>query len=162
MKKIIQLVVVMLTTSLFLTSCNSGNDPESVAKDFIKAINDNDYKKAAEFCEEKTAALFKTLEPLAKMAGNEAKSNYEFVKTETKGDKATVTFKDKKKGEMQVELIKVDGKWKVSMGKEKLGGGDSPSMEAPSLPATPEMSTETPMPTPEEPTTEPAAPTGNN
>ena len=162
MKKIIQLVVVMLTTSLFLISCKSGNDPESVAKDYIKALNNNDFKKAAEYCDDKTAELLKTLEPLAKLAGSEGKSNYEFVKTETKDDKATVTFKDKKKGEMKVDLIKVDGKWKVSMGKENFGGGASPSIETPSYPTTPEMSTETPMPTPEAPTTEPAAPTEND
>ena len=162
MKKIIQLVVIMLTTTLFLTSCNNSSDPEAVAKNYIKALNNNDFKKAAEYCDEKTAELLKTLEPLAKMAGKEGKSDYEFVKSVIKTDKATIYFKDKKKGEMKVDLIKVDGKWKVSMGKENLGGGNSSSMEAPSLPTTPEMSTETPMPTPQEPTTEPAAPTGNN
>lgn len=139
MKKIIQLVVIMLTTTLFLTSCNNSSDPEAVAKNYIKALNNNDFKKAAEYCDEKTAELLKTLEPLAKMAGKEGKSDYEFVKSVIKTDKATIYFKDKKKGEMKVDLIKVDGKWKVSMGKEDMGGAPPASTyETPNYETTPQ------------------------
>ena len=155
MKKIIQLAVVMLSTTLFLTSCKNASDPESIAKEYVKALNNNDFKKAAEFCDENTAKLMTSLEQLSKLAGSDAKSkdksSYEFVKSETNVDKASGTFKDSKKGEMIVTLVKVDGKWKVSMNKEGLGGGSTSSpMEMPTTPQPTETEvTATPTATPE-------------
>ena len=153
MKKIIQLAVVMLTTTLFLTSCKNASTPESVAKEYVKALNNNDFKKAAEYCDESTAKLMTSLEQLSKLAGSDSKdkSSYEFVKSETNGDKASATFKDSKKGEMIVTLVKIDGKWKVSKNKEGLGGGStSTPMEMPTTPQPTETEvTATPTATPE-------------
>jgi len=138
MKKIFQLAVIMLTSTMFLTACSNSNDPEGVAKSFIKAMNNNDFKGAASYCDDNTAKLFTSLDELSKLGGADAKkdkSNYEFVKSETKGDKATVTFKDSKKGEFPVTLVKVDGKWKVSMGKENLGGGSTATPQVSDMPS---------------------------
>jgi hypothetical protein len=156
MKKIIQLAVVMLSTTLFLTSCKNASDPESIAKEYVKALNNNDFKKAAEFCDENTAKLMTSLEQLSKLAGSDAKSkdksSYEFVKSDIKSDIATIFFKDSKtSAEMPVIVKKVDGKWKVSMNKEGLGGGSTSSpMEMPTTPQPTETEvTATPTATPE-------------
>jgi len=123
-------VVLALFLAVSFTSCGGSVDfskPESVAMAFAKAMADSDLDKAATFADESTAELLKKLAPMMKMAAadpkqkeksDKAKKNLKEAKCKVDGDKATCELCcDVEMANL--DLVKKDGKWKVSMGKEK-------------------------------------------
>jgi anionic cell wall polymer biosynthesis LytR-Cps2A-Psr (LCP) family protein len=113
MKKILGLVFII---AFAVASCGGGGSPSKLVKDLHKAIDDKNTEKINEIMTEDAA-------PLMIMYVEKAKGTIEnqgkIVKTEEKidGDKATVkvTYEDGSTGDF--DLIKVDGKWKVTMSK---------------------------------------------
>lgn len=113
---------LLIMSFLFVAvSCNKEEGPEQVAEKFLSHINKAEFKEAKEFCDEKSAGF---LDMMAGMVGDnkpteEEAGKVEIVKSEINDDKAKVTYKNsKEEGEKSLDLVKVDGKWLVTINKE--------------------------------------------
>ena len=111
----------------FLTSCSNDSNPEAVAEKFLNHINKGEFGEAKKYCDKKTADLIGMMESMtagkeAELKGKDIKA--EIVSSEVKDDKASVKYKTVGKDapaeakEQSLELIKEDGKWKVTIDKE--------------------------------------------
>jgi outer membrane lipoprotein-sorting protein len=115
MKKTI--FVIGLVFLAFLAGCaGAGGSPKSVVQKFYKAIEENDSKALAEVATSDTAqliAMFGTkVQGMVKENGK--------IKTMTEsinGDTATVKVTFENGEEEDIDLVKVDGKWKVTISK---------------------------------------------
>jgi major membrane immunogen (membrane-anchored lipoprotein) len=111
MKKILG---IMLIIAFAVTACGGTDRPAKVVRNLYKAIEEKDANKINEVMTEEAA-------PRMLMYAEKAQGSIErqgkIVKTEEKinGDKAvvTVTFEDGTTGEY--DLVKVDGRWKITM-----------------------------------------------
>jgi hypothetical protein len=107
-----------LVLVIFLAGCSAANSPKAAAEKFYKAIEKNDTKAMAEVATEETVqliALFGT-----KM--QEMIAEYGGIKTITEtidGDTAVVTATFENGEEESLDMVKVDGKWKVSISMNK-------------------------------------------
>jgi hypothetical protein len=103
---------VCLVFVVLLTGCSGANTPSAVVREYYKAIEKNDPKALAKVTTEKTA---KNLAQFATKAHDHvvALGKIKTVAEEINGDTAvvTVTFEN---DEENIDVIKVDGKWKVS------------------------------------------------
>lgn len=122
MKKI-KLFFIALSLAIMVVSCSS-NNPETVAKKFLEASSKLDFEGAKAYCDESTGALLDMAAGFAKMAPKEEereKVDFIILSSNVEDDKATVTYKtDKSEEEKTINLKKIDGDWKVSMGKEDM------------------------------------------
>jgi ketosteroid isomerase-like protein len=116
----------VLVFSAFMFSCGGGSsdDPQAVAKDFLTALSDEDYEKAKELGTENTVQMLGLIESMAGMApeGEDMDMStdmdaIEWGETEIDGDKAVVHYTAEGNKE-KLDMVKVDGKWKVDMKKE--------------------------------------------
>lgn len=116
--------MAFLSMSL-LVSC-SGNGPEGVAKKFLDHTNKGEFTEAKEYCDEQTAKLLNMAESLGGDAVEELKKqevDVEILSSEVSedGNTAKVRYKSTENGEVtekEIDLIKIDGDWKVTMNKE--------------------------------------------
>ncbi|MDQ7962081.1 DUF4878 domain-containing protein [Flavobacterium lindanitolerans] len=146
----------------FFVSCSNDSNPEAVAEKFLNHVNKGEFKEAKEYCDEQTASLIGMMESMAGAKKDELKKNdakVEIISSEVKDDKATVKYKTvggkaEAAAEQTLNLVKVDGKWKVTIDKEnankegaKAPGADmeaTDSLAAPAdEPVVPADSTET-------------------
>jgi ketosteroid isomerase-like protein len=109
------LISLMLIIGLAVTSCG-GSSPANVVKQLHTAIEKGDAKKIGELMTPEAAGMIT-------MMGDKAKgmlASYGPI-THTKetidGDTATVVVTYKNGETSDFDLVKVDGKWKVSMDK---------------------------------------------
>lgn len=122
MKKLMSIGFVLLF-SFFMVSCGGSSDnPQDVAEEFMTALTDKDYDKAKDLGTENTVMMIGMIESMASMApeGEEAEEMGEITwgETEIDGEKAICYYSTPDKADQQVDLIKVDGDWKVDMKKE--------------------------------------------
>ena len=125
------MLFLMLMSMTMLVSC-SGNGPESVAKKFLELTNKGEFDKAKEYCDKDTAKL---IGMAAAMAGDEIEENKDnnvkivIVSSDVNEEegKAIVTYKAIEEGqteetasEKQIDLVKIDGDWKVTIDKENM------------------------------------------
>ena len=127
----------------FFASCGNDNDPEAVAKKFLDHVNKGEFKEAKEYCDEQTASLIGMMEGMAGDKTKELKDSdvkVEIVSSEVKEDKATVKYKTSggksaNSAEQTLNLVKVDGKWKVTIDKENANKEGAGKPEAETMPA---------------------------
>lgn len=118
MKKRFYLTMMLLSFVFLLGSCSRG--PERVAKDFYNNLNHGKLDDAKKDCTDATKSF---VEMAASFGGNNNfNQNYkaEVTKSEINGDFATVWIKDAnnpQSTEEDVQLRKIDGKWKVNIKK---------------------------------------------
>ncbi|MDR0864373.1 MAG: DUF4878 domain-containing protein [Candidatus Symbiothrix sp.] len=115
MKKALFLVI----TIALMCSCSSGG-PKDTARKFSENLAKGKIDEAKKYATESTGKLLdlasgfgggKTLDPNFK---------FEFVKDSIVENKAWVTYKGSAdKGEQILELVKIDGDWKVNMDMKK-------------------------------------------
>ena len=125
MKKLMSIGFVLLF-SFFMISCDGGSDnPQDVAKEFLTALADQDYDKAKELGTENTAMMIGMIESMASMApegeadaGMGEMDDITWGETEIDGDKAVCRYASPDQADQKLDLVKVDGKWKVDMKKE--------------------------------------------
>jgi len=129
MKKSIQLLALLLLSSVVFFSCSSSEKPEDVAKQFTKAMNEQKWEEANKLSDDNTKGLIKMMQSFSAMGGaaiskdsaDKLNAQVEFVKSEVKDSTAIVYFKDKvSSSEQQLTLKKINGKWLVSMKKESM------------------------------------------
>ena len=110
----------------FLASCSNDSNPEAVAEKFLNHVNKGEFKEAKEYCDEQTAQMIGMMEGLVAGTENEMKKSdakVEIISSEVKDDKATVKYKITSSKEpvgveQPLQLVKVEGKWKVTIDKE--------------------------------------------
>lgn len=114
MRKQLFLLVAVFSVFLF-TACSSGS-PTSVAKNFTEAIAKGKYDEAKKYCTEPTGKLLDMAAALG--GGAEIKPDFKFesIREEIDGETAKVFVK---KGEDAIDLVKIDGAWKVNMSPQK-------------------------------------------
>ncbi len=122
MKKLMSIGFVLLF-SFFMVSCGGSSDnPQDVAIEFMDALGDQDYDKAKDLGTENTIMMIGMIESMASMApeGEETEEMAEITwgETEIDGDNAICFYSTEDKADQQVDLVKVDGDWKVDMKKE--------------------------------------------
>lgn len=120
-------IAIAAVLSLSLFSC-SGNGPEGVTKEFVKHTSQGEFAEAKELCTEKTASLLSMAEgfagdKIAEMKEKNKDIDVEIVSSDVKDDKATVKYKvtggeNIDAQEKELDLVKVDGDWKVDINKE--------------------------------------------
>lgn len=112
----------------FLASCSNDSNPEAVAEKFLNHVNKGEFKEAKEYCDEQTAQLIGMMESMVAGKKEEMKNadaKVEIISSEVKEDKATVKYKisnpkEPATAEQTLQLVKVDGKWKVTIDKENM------------------------------------------
>ena len=117
---------------LVIVSCGGGDTPKSVAENFLKALNKMDYETAKKYGSEDTGKLLDMMSGFSKLMPDSAKQERSFEMKDEKinGDKATVMYTASgEEGEQSLNLIKVDGKWKVAMSKDSMNDEESSSMD---------------------------------
>ena len=112
MKRVIMLAGVFCV--LFVVGCGGGGSPSSAARKFFDALVKNDVKAMEAVATPETVQL---IAMFGEKASGMAAAHGKITKTTEKidGDTAvvTVTYED---GETEdVDLVKVDGKWKVTI-----------------------------------------------
>jgi uncharacterized lipoprotein NlpE involved in copper resistance len=110
MKKMIFAVWVVLV--VLLAGCSAANSPSVVVREYYRALEKNDTKALAKVTTTESA---KNLAQFATKARDHvvALGAIKTVTEEIDGDTAvvTVTFENNKE---EIDVIKIDGKWKVS------------------------------------------------
>ena len=112
MKRMIMLTGIFCV--LFVVGCGGGSSPSSATRKFYDALVKNDVKAMGDVATPETVQL---IAMFGEKASGVAAAHGKITKTTERinGDTAvvTVTYQD---GETEdVDLIKVDGKWKVSI-----------------------------------------------
>ncbi len=137
MKNLIKIGLVLLVV-ISMGACKSGGKPETIAKEFLTALNQMDYDKAKTFGTEETGKMVDMIKSFSTMGGDEAKlaeakkksekAEVEILKTEMLGDTTAVCeykvsgIEGQDPKEDKIDLVKRDGKWLVNWKKEGMGG----------------------------------------
>jgi hypothetical protein len=103
---------------LLIIGCAASNNPIAAAKNFFAAVQKNDTKAMGKYATPETISLMATFG--TKMQG--AMSAYGKVTGTTEtidGDTAIVTVSFENGEDTEINLKKIDGKWKVHMSMEK-------------------------------------------
>lgn len=129
-KTLIGLLMVALT---FLAACGGGSPtPGTVAKNFLSAINDLNFEEAKQYATAESASMLDMLSGIMAMSEEEMEKpearEINVTNEEIDGDNATVTYttKDEEGNDVEesIDLVKVDGAWKVKFDKGSMGMGD--------------------------------------
>lgn len=126
MRKLTGIGIVLFFTLFFAACGGSSDNPQDVAKDFLKALADKNYDKAKDLGTQNTAMMIGMIESMASMApdsiqNNEDQMDMDIIKwgeTKIDGDVATCFYSTPDKEEQKLDLKKIDGKWKVDMKKD--------------------------------------------
>ncbi|MEI6694621.1 MAG: DUF4878 domain-containing protein [Bacteroidota bacterium] len=137
MKNLIKLGLVLLVV-VSMGACKSGGKPETVAKEFLTALNKMDYDKAKTFGTEETGKMVDMMKSFSAMGGDEAKmaeakkktekAEIEILKTEMTNDTVAVCqykvsgIEGQDPKEDKIDLVKRGDKWLVNWKKEGMGG----------------------------------------
>ena len=110
------LISLMLIIGLAVTSCGGGSSPTNVVKQLHTAIEKGDTKKIGELMTPEAAGMMTMMGDKAKgmLASYGSITNTEET---IDGDTATVVVTYKNGETSDFDLVKVDGKWKVSVDK---------------------------------------------
>jgi hypothetical protein len=118
---------------VYLAACGGGDSPKSVAENFLKALNKMDYETAKKYGSEDTGKLLDMMSGFAKMMPDSARRerSFEIKDEKIEGDKATVTYSEQgEEGDQTLNLVKVEGKWKVAMSKDSMNSEEDSSMDS--------------------------------
>ncbi|MDO4228307.1 MAG: DUF4878 domain-containing protein [Capnocytophaga sp.] len=127
MKKI--LFIVMFFVAFLITSCSS-NSPKAVAEKFITAMENGDFEEAKKYADDSMGQLLGMLGGLEKdLQKEKEKKKITITRAEEDGDKAKVFYKvEGEEKEKDIDLKKVDGKWKVTFNKENANKENTPNL----------------------------------
>lgn len=110
-------LVLLAAVACLLNGCGGGRSPQVTARSFFELMAEGKLAEAKKFATEDTG---KFLDFAASMGSipKEPNFKFQFVSEKIEGDTAVVRFKDKDGTEEDIDLIKVDGEWKVHIKKE--------------------------------------------
>ena len=118
--------VVVLAIVILVVVNSLSNSPKGVVRKFVNAVEKNDMRALADVATTETVQLIAMLGPkvqglIASQAGAKPKS----VTEKIDGDTAVVTILLEDDNEVTFDLIKVNGKWKVSIDTDFKGSSSS-------------------------------------
>lgn len=116
MSERIRLAVSAAACVVLLAACGGG--PAAVAEDFTTYLASGEISKAKELSTESTGEL---LDLAAGLGGLDIDPDFDFelVDEQIDGNRATITYRNKADGKIEtLELVKLDGKWKVHADKD--------------------------------------------
>jgi hypothetical protein len=112
MKKLVLGLGIVLV--LVLVGCAAANTPSAAAKKFYEAVGKNDSKMMAEYATPDTVAVMAMFgEKVSGLVA--AYGKIDSTSEVIDGDTAVVTVKFSNGEESDLDMIKVDGKWKVNI-----------------------------------------------
>src|SRR5262245_2831317 len=106
-----------------LISCMGSDKPKSVAEQFLQVMNKFDFETAKKYGTEDTGKLLDMMSGFSKMMSDSARKEekYEMLNESIDGDRATVSYRVEGREETEkLDLVKVNGKWKVAMSKDSM------------------------------------------
>jgi hypothetical protein len=127
MKKIIASTSILLSVLVFLFACRNTDTPKSIAEKFLKSMSTEDFETAKKYGTEETEKLLDMMAGFKKMSADSAKHEmkFEITREKVEGENATVYYKEEgKSGELQLPMVKIDGKWKVLLTKESINSSE--------------------------------------
>jgi hypothetical protein len=109
-------MVIGISCLLMLVGCANANTPSSVARKFYEALEKNDSKALGQYATAETTQL---MAMFGEKIQETLKTNGKITQTtETiDGDTAVVTITFENGDTTDLDLIKIDGKWKVAITK---------------------------------------------
>lgn len=120
-------IICMLLFGMFMTSCSKTNTPEFVAEKFLTAMEQANYEEAKKYCDEKTAQIISMVASVPAQKDKEPAKKVTITNVEKNKDdknKAKVFYLvEGEEKEKSIDVVKIDGKWKVSMDKENKENG---------------------------------------
>ena len=134
MKELIKMATVVASVGAMLSFAGCGaKGPDAVALDFMQKLSSGqaNLEYLSKNCTENTAKLFSMFGDKAakKIKG----ATFKVINTEIKGDKAVVSIEQThadKKAVNKIDLVKVDGTWRVDVNKEDGGSNDKAIADA--------------------------------
>jgi len=109
-------LVCGLVIFALLAGCSAGGSPKVAVEKFFKAVEKNDTKAMAEVATPETVQMMTLFGAMAQEEMKKA-GKYKIGEVEIDGDTAVVTVNYENGDEDTVDLVKTDGKWKVTMNK---------------------------------------------
>ena len=124
-KKIRNFFLILI--SIFLINCTGKDTARSVAEIFLKAMSTEDFETAKKYGTQETERLLDMMSGFTKMSVDSARKEmkFEIIKEEQLGENATIFYKENgREGELQLPMVKIDGKWKVLLTKESINNSE--------------------------------------
>ena len=121
-------LIYLVIFSIFIIACGGNDTPRSVAEKFLSAMSKQDFETAKKYGTEETSKLLDMMTGFAKMSSDSTfkDTKFEITREKADGDNAVVYYKEEgKEGELQLPMVKVDGKWKVLLSKESINSSDN-------------------------------------
>ena len=115
--------LIIITFDFSISKILSDN-PQDVAKEFLKAVNEQDYDTAKELGTENTIKFIEMIETMTSMASEgetnigEDTDDITWGETEIDMDKAVCYYSTPEKSNQRIDLVLIGGEWKVDMKKE--------------------------------------------
>ncbi|MEI7596847.1 MAG: hypothetical protein WCK02_13940 [Bacteroidota bacterium] len=131
MKKLFRLAILVVAV-VAASACKKTEEPSAIAEKYLNHLNKMEIDEAKKFATKETGAQLDLLKTMLGDQKPEGEIKPVTIKdTKIDGDKATCTYSDGEKEE-SINLVKVEGEWKVEWKKENPMGGDAGMSEAPS------------------------------
>lgn len=137
MKNTLKLAAIALV-AVFVYACSGGSSPEKNAKEYLDAMNAEDFDKAKEFCTKETGGMLDMMKSLTASMGSKkdtSKTEVEIkdLKCVISGDTTAVcTYCCTKEGQPgELKMKKEGDKWLAHQPKENPMGGDESGGEIP-------------------------------
>jgi hypothetical protein len=118
---------------LVILGCGSSDSPRAVAEKFLKAMGSQDFETAKKYGTEETEKLLDMMSGFSKMTADSIATRemkFEIINEDISGDNAIIFYKEEgRDGELQLPLVKLDGKWKVLLSKESINSSDASTVD---------------------------------
>lgn len=103
--------------TLFFIACGNGNSPKGVALTFLTNMSKMNYPEAKKFATPQTQQYIDKMSAFGgKMGQDDDYSKIIIIKDSVMNDKALVVYKtEKNPNEETLDLLKIDGLWKVNL-----------------------------------------------
>ncbi len=104
-----------LLVFVFLVLLSCGDSPQSVAKNFTENLAKGRISEAKKYATEPTGEMLEFASKIGAMPVD-PDFTFVFVEKNVEGDKATVVYRESVDGpDERINLVRIDGKWKVHM-----------------------------------------------
>ena len=127
MKQSKLLKTIFLFLGVVIISCTSEDTPRSIGEKFLKAMSVEDFETAKKYVTQETEKLLDMMSGFTKMSVDSVKKEmkFEITRETINGDNAVIHYKEEgRTGEMELPMIKIDGKWKVLLSKESINNSE--------------------------------------
>ncbi len=121
MKKTTKYFTIAVIALLFSACKQEAATPKSITESFFTTLSAGDFTKAKTMV---TKDSEEAIESLKTFAADQVKGKkYTVIKEDIQGENATVTYKQEgKEGEKTMQLMKVEGNWKIMFDKNEFTG----------------------------------------